>query len=402
MINPFVSERISMLRTLLILSVVVLHVVAAPPAAQVDFSDLATVLRCIFVDRFGRFAVPTLSMVSGYLLFSARLDQTPLKLYKKKFTTLAVPFFFFNIVFSGVVYSIEYVTGSAPLYGLTGKDLPSLLNGLLGYSEVPFNVPLHFLRDLFVLALLAPLFGVVIRRLPWLGLALVCGIFLPDLDGHLVNRDTMAVLFYVGGMAGAGHWDLRKYDRFAVPAMAALVGLCAAVVLFRVHAHTIVYLASPPLVWIASARLIGTRLGNWALENSKYSFFIFLAHSPMLRLITLAELEFHVHMPVMLTIAVNAILATALLRVVYEAAVLAMPRAFHVMVGARTARPALPALPRPVERPMFVERRKAPRPAGAPVYSETLRTKLLATLDEVVTATAELEELRRSETAARV
>jgi succinoglycan biosynthesis protein ExoH len=382
-IDAAISQRISMLRTLLILSVVFLHASGVPEAARIDFSDVVTVLRCIFEDRFGRFAVPTLSMVSGYLLFAAGLDLTPAKLYKKKIKTLVVPFLVFNCLLFGIQYVFEYATGWAPLNRLTDKSPAEIVDALTGYRGFPSNIPLHFLRDLFVLALLAPLFGLFIRRSPWLGLAIVCGVFLPDLDGHLVNRDTMAVLFYVGGMAAVGKWNLRRFDRYAVHAAMALVGLCAAMVFLRIDSSLALYLASPLLVWIASARLVGTPLGNWAIANSKYSFFVFLTHAPLLRVVSLGLIKCHAELPLMAGVVGSTAAVTLALAVMYEAAMTVAPGPFNAMIGARgvkkpQARPAT-AWPKPVtaRQTAFVERRSAPRPANAPIYSESLRKTLL-------------------------
>lgn len=378
MLDSLISQRISMLRTLLILSVVLLHTFGAPLATQIDFSDVPTLLRCIFIDRFGRFGVPTLSMVSGYLLFAAQLDLAPAKLFKKKLKTLIVPFLVFNVAYFGVQYGIECATGWAPLYHLTGKNAEDIAVALTGYIGFPINTPLHFLRDLFVLALLAPIFGLFIRNAPWIGLALVCGLFLTNLDGHLVNRDSMAALFYLGGMAAAGRWDLCRYDRFAVPAAIVLVAVCTIAVVDRVDSYTPIYLVSPPLVWIASSLLVGTRLGNWAIANSKYSFFVFLAHMPALRVSEVVRDRFDLNGSYLLTSTVVACIVLVTLALAYEAATRLMPNAFNTMIGAR-------ALKRPAAKaaPAFVDRRRTPRTAGAPVYSEALRATIVKAMNDV-------------------
>jgi fucose 4-O-acetylase-like acetyltransferase len=393
MIDSSTSRRISMLRTLLVLSVVFLHVKLVPRPTHVDFSDLATVLRAIFQDRFGRAAVPTLSLISGYLLYSAKLDLTPGKLYKKKFRTLLVPFLFFNVLYFLAQYWIEYLTGWAPLYILTTSSLAETVEYLSSYLQQPLNAPLHFLRDLFVLALLAPVFGFFIRNRPWLGLAIVCGVFLPDLDGHLVNRNTMAVLFYVGGMAAVGQWNLRKYDHLAIPALVALLALCAGTVFYRVDSPLIVYLVSPPLVWITSAWLVDTAFGKWAIAHSKYSFFVFLAHFPLLRALGLAQAKFHLQAPPMITMFGTMLIVVCLLCMAYNAAMAVMPDTFNMLIGERAVRPATAPRSHTAERPTFVERRKTPRAANAPVYNEAVRMRLLDVVNDTGFGAADPLEL---------
>ena len=72
-VNAPVGLRISMLRTLLIMFVVFLHL-GGPPIAELDYGDPLALIRFFFQDVLGRLAVPTLSVVAGYLLFSANSE----------------------------------------------------------------------------------------------------------------------------------------------------------------------------------------------------------------------------------------------------------------------------------------------------------------------------------------
>ena len=119
-IDGSVARRISVLRTLLIMFVVFLHVGGAPMGGF-DYADPAQFLRFVLQDILGRLAVPTLSVIAGYLLFSTNLDLTPLRMYKKKFLTLVVPFLVFNVLYFAVQYGIEHSTGWAPLYNLADQ-----------------------------------------------------------------------------------------------------------------------------------------------------------------------------------------------------------------------------------------------------------------------------------------
>lgn len=380
-LDASISKRISILRTLLILSIVLLHGVGTLAPAQLDFSNASEVLRGILIDRVGRFAVPTLTMVSAYLLFATALDLAPMRLYKKKIGTLVVPFLVFNVGYVGIQYAIEYGTGWAPLYALMSRSPEALANAVTGYSAFPLNVPLHFLRDLFVLTLLAPVFGLLIRNAPWLGLGFVCFVFLTNLDGHLVNRNTMAVLFYIGGMAAVDRWNVRRYDGLAVPALVALIAVSAAMVFGRIESNAVLYLVSPPLVWIASSRLVDTRVGRWAVANSEYSFFIFLTHVPALRVMQLAMDKYVPDAPFLLGHLLTVGLVVTSLALVHEAGCRLMPHAFGVMTGGRARPAAMPRRPAAAV-PAFVERRRAPRAADAPVYSEAFRKAIVGALQE--------------------
>lgn len=350
--HPLVGKRISMLRIILILSVVFLHL-GAPLVQELDRADVLQLLQFFFQDQLGRIAVPTLSMISGYLLFAASLDRTPLTLYRKKARTLLVPFLVFNVAYFALQYAIEYATGWAPLYSITNKTAPQLLNLAFGYADNPLNFALHFLRDLFVLILLAPLFGILIRRLPTIGLMLVFTVFMSDLDGHLVNRNTMAVLFYVGGMAAVWRWDLLKFDRFAPYCLAGLVAVCAAMIHSHTESYVYVYLVSPFLVWPAAALLAGTRIGDWALRHSKYSFFLFLAHVPLIRVAQLLHGKM-AWLPQWAYLALGLVLIPLFLFRIYDAANHLMPGTFAFLTGGRNKKDGASAAPQrlPVADPL--------------------------------------------------
>jgi succinoglycan biosynthesis protein ExoH len=336
-IERSVSRRIAILRALLIMSVAFLHI-GTPDVSVLDQQNAFELLRFFIQDEMGRFAVPTLTLVSGYLLFSSGLYTTPLKLYKKKISTLLVPFLFFNVAYFAVQYAIEYGTGWAPLYVLTDKPDLRNFNYLFSYSAMPLNGALHFLRDLLMLVLLAPLFGWFMRRMPLFGLVLVTAIFMSDMDGRLVNRSTMAVLFYVGGLAAVKRWDVKRFDHLAIPALVLLVLVCIATMYYRIENLVYIYLAAPCAVWPASSLLLNTSIGNLAEKYSKYSFFLFLTHTPLIRVAEnlcvrygrdLCAIEY-----TMLTFMFLIVFAPML----YMAAMRVMPETFRLLIGGRTAK----------------------------------------------------------------
>lgn len=336
-IDPSVSRRICILRTILIMFVVLLHT-GTLEVRELDYGDKLQLFRFFFQNELGRLSVPTLTMISGYLLFSSKLDLMPLQLYKKKAATLLIPFFFFNIVYYAVQYALEYTTGWAPLYPLVGKPAWMNLNYLFNYDGIPLNASVHFLRDLFVLVLLAPLFGYCIRHLPLVGLAAVAGIFMCDLDGHMINRNTMPVLFYVGGMAAVGNWNVKRFDHLAIPALATLFMVCVGTMYYRVEEYVYIYLTAPFAVWPAAARLLDTRIGVLAEKYSKYSFFLFLAHAPLIRVIELARTKYLPHLADGPYIALAFVLVVVLVPLLYQAAMYVMPDTFSFMIGRRAGK----------------------------------------------------------------
>ena len=160
----------------------------------------------------------------------------------------------------------------------------------------------------------------------------------------LVLRDVMAVLFYVCGMSALRGWNLRLLDRYAVPCFLLFLLACAAIVHFRVANTTYLRLIAPFLIWPATAWLATTRLGPWLVGMSKYSFFMFLAHAPVLLLTWLLYSRYGSALPYPLYWVMAPVLVTAILVAVYRIANVLMPRLFPVLIGAgRRAAPPAPA-----------------------------------------------------------
>lgn len=333
-VDVSVGKRISMLRMLLILFVVLLHI-GGTSLAQVNYSDSLQVLRFIFQDEMGRLSVPTLTLISGYLLFSMKLDQSPLKLYKKKFKTLVIPFFFFNVLYFVSQYVIQKYTGYAPLYDILSESNSRILDFVIGYDMMPFNGALHFLRDLFILVLLAPIFGFFMRKYPAVGAIVVLSIFMSDMDGHLINRNTMAVLFYIGGLIATSNVDVKKYDHLGKYSLILLFITCLGTLYYRYDSYVYVYLTAPFAVWPASVLLLNTQFGEWLEKKSKYSFFLFLAHMPLQRVIDLGIHKFFPWMSQGVFTVVTFLATIFIAFVVYDVAVKIMPTTFCFMIGGR-------------------------------------------------------------------
>lgn len=329
-----VSRRVAILRALLIISVAFLHI-GTPSVSTLDYGNYFELVRFFIQDELGRFSVPTLSMISGYFLFASKLDLSPLKLYKKKMATLLVPFLFFNIVYFGVQYIIEYGTGWAPLYVLVSKPDLKNFNYLFSYSAMPLNGALHFLRDLLMLVLLSPIFGWFMRRMPLIGLILVTAIFMGDLDGHLVNRSTMAVLFYVGGLAAVQEWNLKRLDHLAIPALLLLATVCIATIYYRIEDYVYIYLAAPFAVWPASSLLLNTSIGNWAEKYSKYSFFLFLTHTPLIRLAEILYIRYGREPYAIENTMLTFMFLIVFVPLLHMAAMHIMPNTFSMLIGGR-------------------------------------------------------------------
>jgi len=227
-----IGQRIDAARYVLILFIAYVHV---PPFVALantpnEFFDW---FRAFFVYGLFRCTAPILSVVSGYLFFRGRgATQGYRSLIARKTLRLGVPFILCN---APLVIGLYYFQSHGMFDGtvntqLAGQDILTLLNYMVGITVRPLNTPLYFVRDLFVIFLFSPIIIFLLRRAPYIGLALVAIVFLNNFDGLLIFRNDIAVNFYVGGLIATRKWDVLALDRFRIIALMALLVICTVLV----------------------------------------------------------------------------------------------------------------------------------------------------------------------------
>ena len=252
-------------------------------------------LRVFLRDSLFRVGVPCLSAISGYLLFrhgSASLDYG--KTVRRKAKTVLLPFLFWNSVFFLFVLILQNRgIGDGYMPNLTSASPRTLATLLFAVEGTPIDLPLYFLRDLFVCILLSPLLAILIRRYPLP--TLVCLLLLAALPVPLgiVLRNSILFSFSFGIYLSLHRIDLTIIDRHAVPVASAF--LILAVLLATAcymtgpelpawleFSRDLMVLAGIPGFWALSAILIKSRLARRLAETGSLSFWIFCAHYPVL------------------------------------------------------------------------------------------------------------------------
>jgi succinoglycan biosynthesis protein ExoH len=337
-----VRNRFDLLRFVMIVGVVMLHTPQYVPIAEIG-NDGFSLLKAFVQNSLFRTTVPVLTFISGYLVFHSNLDQVPKKLWLKKSRSLLLPFMAFNLPVLALAWMAETQVGITLSYDLTTKDPMAWLNMAFGLHGAPINYPLNFLRDMIALMLIAPLIGLLIRHMPFIGMALCVWFFLNNYDGPLVLRDTMPIMFYMGGLAACRKWNMRALDAYALPCAVLFLMLCAAIVYFRIANTTGLRLIAPLLVWPASALLLDSRIGAWCARMNQYSFFIFVAHAPVLLLVWQLYKRGVTGLSYPLYWIGTPIVTTMLLVYLYRLGMKVAPGGLQMVLGGRRPRAAEPA-----------------------------------------------------------
>lgn len=220
---------------------------------------------------------------------------------------------------------------------------------------------------MIVAMLLVPALGVVIRNAPLVGLIFVTVFFGTNADGPLIFRATSVILFYIGGVAAVYRWNVLCLDKHAKVCVVLLCALCVARIGLKIDDSTLLVMAAPFLIWPAASLLRGTKVESWAISFCKYSFFIFVAHMPITDSLWWGVLRYGRWVPYPVYWFAAPILTVVVLKYTYDIAMVMAPRVFNFIIGARAG------------QSVRVDRRRAPRPAGAPIYTPEIRLTLTNT-----------------------
>lgn len=296
--TTILHKRIWLTRYLMVIGIVVLHTPQYQPLSELTLAPF-DFIKAFFSHALFRTTVPVLTVISAYLLFSSSLISKPLMLFKKKTSSILLPLIIWNIPIVLAIYLVqryELLSHSFSVQ-LHPFSVIAWLDATTGIFSSPANYPLNFLRDLFVLAVLAPLLRPLLKHIPYIGLLFMIVVYFYDLDGDVVRRNSMILSFYTGALAATQKWDLTALDRFAWPLLWGLIAVCCAVVIWDIENREWLRLISPFLIWPCMSLLEDSRLSKLLLRHCQASFLTFLAHAPLLLLLWVIYQKFATVIP---------------------------------------------------------------------------------------------------------
>jgi succinoglycan biosynthesis protein ExoH len=337
LMNPEIEKRISILRFVMIFGIVVLHTPDYVSIGNIG-SGWFDLTKAYFQHAVFRCTVPVLTAISGYLLFSSGLDTNFPKLITKKIKSLAIPFLIFNSLLALLVYLIESQQPLPISYQLYPFNIHTMMDAAFGLTTSPINYPLNFLRDLMVLMIMAPLFGWMLRKIPLTGLLIVVVVALFHLSGYLILRKSMLITFYFGGLLATKKWDLQRLDSYAWLLTGLFIGVCTYILVFKIADTTYLRLIAPLLVWPAAALLSRLKIGTWIASLSRYSFFIFLAHAPVLLAIHMIYKHLNGVVPYEIYWFVSPVITATILIGIYKVGMAFFPKEFSWLIGSKQRR----------------------------------------------------------------
>jgi succinoglycan biosynthesis protein ExoH len=103
MLDREISKRIWVTRYVMVIGIVILHLPPYQGLSELDGSIFEYV-KAFFAHGVFRASVPVLTVMSGYLIFATKLYTKPVKLLKKKVSTLLIPLIVWNLPLAVLVY----------------------------------------------------------------------------------------------------------------------------------------------------------------------------------------------------------------------------------------------------------------------------------------------------------
>lgn len=229
-------------------------------------------------------AVPAFMTVSGFLLF-----KKPLRFcenMKKKTRRLAIPFFIWSI-FWVIFEMIGHVFMPDKFTNVLAWNLEDLVMGVIGvpFYRGPLYGPLWYVRDLFLLSVLAPLIERLVRKYPSIFFCFATVLWFVPLNLHL--REAVCFFFI-----GASIACLRVSDKlvriidYKIGVLFLAIGIIGSAFLsswIMERISTIVFLG---FVYIFTKTLSKNKKTELLCDrNVRYTFFIYLVHGKILSII---------------------------------------------------------------------------------------------------------------------
>ena len=161
-------------------------------------------------------AVPLLSMVSGWLFFSF-LEKDAWASIKKRmyrrFTSLYLPLVAWNAAYFLLIYALYLKSPHASMFTHANRFYIDFAHAhwwnfadkIFAITDAPIGFQFWFVRDLFVTALLAPLWWLMLSRMPWLGAILIAAIWVSGWNMFIFVRPDVPFFFYLGALIKQKH-----------------------------------------------------------------------------------------------------------------------------------------------------------------------------------------------------
>jgi hypothetical protein len=286
------SDRVKIARTLCIFFMTFVHV--QPGIAENVYDRDAgffDIVYFVFTRLFGLSSVSLLSVVSGYFIVASLMKAGRLQLIRSKLRTLVIPLLAWNVLMLALL----------TIYGLlSGKwqDMPEfsalgIADALLALTKWPLDVPLWFLRDLFVCCVLSPFLYAGLSRFPVVTIVLLAAYAVFGENLLILQRPQLILFFALGMWLRIASPTPERIDRLSWLLTAGLVAMVAIFLTIRVERillsdmdetlrltlDTLLRVTMAGGFWLLTEVIRKSSLGTLFIKLEPYAFFLFCSHA---------------------------------------------------------------------------------------------------------------------------
>ncbi len=290
-IAPYQSHKLEVCSLILMILVVFLH----SNLLQYETTGINEDFQLFISRGIAIISVPLFFCFSAFLFFYSPNKPFNLSFYvdklKRRAKTLLIPYILWRIIGLLIIGALSYIAATYGIEALSDKDAPSSINSILEniFYQSQYTYPLWFLRDLMILVLCAPLvyFIINITKEWFVIFFIIYGIF-PMPIGFLGSDP---IFFYLLGAYLAIvkpnflYYKLPKLW-MGILTLTFLLGTVISLFIIEVPAYVSLGLRimGCALIWFGYDFL--PSLQNFHKEAIiGSSFFIYLAHEPLLTII---------------------------------------------------------------------------------------------------------------------
>lgn len=229
-LTPQESLQIDICRVLCIYFMIGVHVWPGTTETTIIYEGDLHWFWLAYVDFLGRASVATLSFISGYVFFVGARNRPFRQVAASRFQSIYLPMVFWNVVYAVMVLAVTVVTArdfGAELdrYGITG--VLSAISSVTALYDRSINIPLSFLRDLFVTMLILRIIAPWIRSFGIYLLPVLIVLACYRVMDPVILRPAVFLFAFLGALAAAHDITLTRLSSLSrnLPWVAGITGV---------------------------------------------------------------------------------------------------------------------------------------------------------------------------------
>jgi len=227
------STQIDLLRAVCIFLMLSVHVYPTLLESTIIHGGEWDWVGYVYVDIFGRASVAVLSFLGGYVLWVGARHRPLSEIARSRFRSLIIPMMTWNLIYAAMVAAVALMERRdlAAEMARYGVDTPiGAVTAITGVAGRTINVPLTFLRDLFVSILAARLLFPAMPRFGVQILTVLLALALIDISKPIFVTPAIPLFVFAGAFFAAKGLSLKSISdtRVALPASIILACLFVA------------------------------------------------------------------------------------------------------------------------------------------------------------------------------